>query len=520
MSMNKLFKAINDLFESEADVVNTETLVERGSKYLKDIKPEDGKELRSYEPNKIDDRGIKTTSSERREKNPGKERFLYDVIKHLEPAGYHFLIKSDSYSRNNSPFNLYLMNGDKSYRIAQIIMDIDNDDNIEVRVEENASYDLPKDLFNSKADIQTIARQLAREKGENFDDSFMLDNAAEIKDKYNNQKTNGTLEELLRKVEAQLNKLPKNKMLSYMESVETSGDKLDEAFNASCPNWLKPYLKGRNKGTRGWAAQFDETTEFEQVPTDKIKGKDGLINLSKEAWDNGEELFVRTKNGIYRFYDGRWRNVKDDSITRSSEDIADSIIAAVKTKNKSATNAKNQEIRQNRKDAKDGSIERDREVSHWDIRDGYKDKSGYTLNPDKYKDMLRKINQEKLAGSGLVKELENADFVNRFNELGKKATGFIGQALDISYDNTSAYSGFDTEIIDQVQEAVKSAKRAIVELMNRVSYAKTGQGNSYYSGPDGTDVESWLRDQVEVVENKLNSLDKLVTKAEEEVTEE
>lgn len=510
--MDKLFKAVDALFESDKDVIVTKKkLVERGNnKYLKDI--EYDRERYGYEPDKVDDRGVKTSASDRRDRNPGRERFLYDVIKHLEPAGYHFIIKSDSY-RNAAPFYLYLTNGEDSYRIAKIVVNIDDNDNIKVNVEKS-SYGLPSNIFNNKADIQTIAKQLAREKGETFDDSFMLDNAAEIKERYNNQKTNGTLEELLSKIEAQFNKLPKNKMLSYMESVRVSGKSLKEAFSDSCPNWLKNVLKNRNKGRYG-ASNFDETTEFEEVPTDKIKGKNGLTAISKEAWANGEELFVRTRSGVFRFYDNRWRNVRNEQYTLSSEEIADSIIAAVKTTNKAATYDKNQKIQQDRKDARNGSIDRDRNVDHWDIERGYKDKSGYTLDPNKYVKMLRKINQEKLADSSLVRELEKSDYVNRFNELGKKAAEFIGQSLNISYDKTDTWSGFDTRIVDRVKDAVKSAKKSIEDLMNRVEYAKTGKTGYYSQTPSGTDVESWLREQVSIVELKLANLDKMVTQAEE-----
>lgn len=83
-----------------------------------------------------------------------------------------------------------------------------------------------------------------------------------------------------------------------------------------------------------WPALFSEDTEFVPVPTDKIKGKNGLTTVAKEAYAVGEELFVRTKQGVFSFWDNKWRSLNNSNFYLSSEEVGESIIAAVKTTNK------------------------------------------------------------------------------------------------------------------------------------------------------------------------------------------
>ena len=53
--------------------------------------------------------------------------------------------------------------------------------------------------------------------------------------------------------------------------------------------------------------------------------------------------------------------------------------------------------------------------------------------------------------------------------------------------------------------------------MNKVNYIKTGQDSSYYGSnkPKGTDVESWIRQEMEKTDRALSNFEDIVTKAED-----
>lgn len=510
--MSNLFKAIDSIFESNRIVLTEAELNERGSKYLK---PDPDNKY-----NNIDDRGISKPKNKNdyeyrqgRLLKPGFERYLYDVVKHLNPAGCSIFF-SRAYEKDTYNVNLKDSDGE-NFNIGSLKIFINDNDEVEIKTKPS-NYNIPN-IFGKKASIKEIGQQLAREKGANYDEDFVIDNGTEIRDRFNNQKTEGTVDELLAKIEKQIKKLPSNKLIGYTESVEVTSTKLDEAFSDSCPNWLKMTLKKQNADhSSWWPALFSEDTEFVPVPTDKIKGKNGLTTVAKEAYAVGEELFVRTKQGVFGFWDNKWRSLNNSNFYLSSEEVGESIIAAVKTTNKKAVRDDMEATQKSRADARDGSIDRKKDLSKWDVEDGSYDKSGYRLNPVKYQNMLRDLNRSKAASSELINFLKQEDYVNRFNEIGQKAAEFIKDSLNVSFDKTS-YSGFDTRIVDTIKQLAGSAKAAIDDLMNKVNYIKTGQDSSYYGSnkPKGTDVESWIRQEMEKTDRALSNFEDIVTKAED-----
>lgn len=93
----------------------------------------------------------------------------------------------------------------------------------------------------------------------------------------------------------------KTKPSNYTESVEVTSTKLDEAFSDSRPNWLKMTLKKQNADHSSWRpALFSEDTEFVPVPTDKIKGKNGLTTVAKEAYAVGEAVETKMTESVDR----------------------------------------------------------------------------------------------------------------------------------------------------------------------------------------------------------------------------
>lgn len=641
--MSKLFNTINALFESDAPV----TLTERGHKYIKDI-PDDEVENRdrSWAKTQVDDRGYKFSKGDTSDIT--SERYLYDVIKHLAPTGYHFKIKKN-YGHNNSR-DIYLIKDgtdNEGFTLATAMFGIDKDDKPVVKVEKNDYYgneNAMKSIFNRSVTLRDVAQEVAREKGVKVDDDFMVDNGAEIRKRFEDKKSQntGTAEDLIAKIEKQFNKLPSGGIMRQMESIEINfseealnedhsdseknyfnlGDKyiaiddgygeecpylhgglesgersdiadrfdlsdnelwstgwtatvqnageekfnsfdeielycydqekgneydlpeipeevkarflemvnqyvenpsvfenanLNEAWSASAPNWLK---KAMIKSKKHWyAPTFTSETEFE-----KIEDLNNLKNQAKKADDNGQILFVRIGDTVFWFNDRRWRSVTNREYVLSNDDIMDTInrggnIAAVITTNyKNAIDTAAQ-TKSDRSEAKKGSVDRVPKEDRY-YYDTY-DKSGYLINPNKYKDMLRTIKQNELASSSVIDDLEKADYVKRFNELGKQAAEFIGKNLSIEYSDDRYGDGIkmDTSVIDNVKKAATTAGNNIRKLMRRIDYVKGDKEALGYrdDAPETTNVEGWIKEQSGVVEQSLQDFEAMLNKAEETI---
>lgn len=640
--MNKLFNTINSLFESDAQV----TLTERGQKYMRPLPDEEIKDKGySWAKDQVDDRGHKYSKGDT--KQIASERYLYDVIKHLAPTGYHFVIIENGHG---SRAILLAQDGDDkdSFKIADAKFEVDANDEPIVTVTANTGYGVPKDFFNRAISIKDVAQELAREKGAKVDDDFMIDNGIEIRKRYEEKKNQntGTLEELVNKIQKQFNKLPAGGLMRQMESITISvsenlnedtsdseanyfkiddkyitiedgygeecpyiigglesgempkiadrsdlsdeelwatgwiasvqneengpfssfeeielycydmekgneyslpklpeeckarflnmvnqyiedpsvfeNESLTEDWHPSTPNWLKSAMVKANKG--GWySPKFTSNTEFE--PVDNLKN---LKNKAKQAEDNGQLLFVRLGNSVYWFNDRRWRSINTRDLWLSNEDLMDRLdkndkVAAVISTNYQSAKDDSTKVKSDRREARAGSVERYPDERSRGYYDRY-DKSGYLINPNKYKDMLKTIRQERLAGSEVIRELENKDYVATFNELGKQAAEFIGKNLNISInpDMSSSYSdslNFDSRIVDRIKTAAHNASSAIKQLMRRVEFVKTGDEGKlrYGERPETTDIEGWLKNQIDVVDARLDEFRSILNTTNESV---
>lgn len=531
--MNKLFNAVNNLFESENPVV----LTERGHKYIKDL-PSDEIEDKGYRwaKTKVDDNGKRMDADEARQAT--RTRMVYDVIKHLAPEGYHFDIqKSHSYR----DMDVILVNNETkdSIRLCEIEFNIDEDDNVVAKVKKHYSVNDNQisSIFNKNITIKDVATELAKEKGEDLTDEFMIDNGAEIKARFNElkSKNTGTLEELISKLEKQINKIPTGSLLKTLRSVNKESEALvkenntlNEDYDPSMPNWLKTAaIKGRSN----WRApRLDSNTQFRTLSKDELQN---ITKMAKQAQADGQLMFIRLGNSAFWYEDRRWRQVLDYNNQRSEADM----MAAINNEHNKASGCVtinwdrslkiNNTKADERKDARKGSVNRypDRAgEKDWDGNVKF-DKSGYAINPNKYKDMLRKIKQDNLASSDTLAQLENGNYVKRFNELGKKAAEFISQNLNIEYKDSQSHYGdnyiMDTSIIDKVKSAARVASASIKQLMRKIDYVKTGDSNklAYGEDPETTDMESWIKDQVNKVEEALNNFDSVITKAEDTTKE-
>ena len=514
--MNKLFNTINNLFESDTPV----TLTERGHKYIKDV-PDDEVEDKGYSwaKTKVDDRGYKFAA--RDTKGIASERYLYDVIKHLAPTGYHFKIdKSYGTSRNIA---LVKDGTDEGFTLASIDFTINADDKPVVTITP-ASHSIENSgIFNRSITLRDVAQELAREKGAKLDDNFMIDNGAEIKARFEEKKSQntGTAEELITKIEKQLNKLPAGGIMKQMESVN-----LTEDWSASAPNWLKNVMKKVNKDNRlSWYTPiFNSDIEFETI--------DNLNNIRKQAKDaenKGQILFIRIGNNVYWLNNRRWRQVDTPDITMSTEELVDRIeggkypIAAVVTTNYDKSKENRHKLQNDRRESRKGSVDRvanPRQASWYD--ETKYDKSGYKIDPNKYTDMLRTIKQNDLASSDLINVLKDKDYVNKFNELGEKAAKYIGNTITMSFDSddSSAYGDSlkaDFSSVEAVKKVAQEASSAIKTLIRRVNYIKTGDSSSlrYGEAPETTNIEGWLKDQIAVVDDALAKFENLVATVDE-----
>lgn len=523
--MNKLFDAVNNLFESE----NPVTLTERGHKYIKKL-PDDEVEDKGYSWAKsyIDtETGEKLSKSDI--KDTSKKRLIFDVIKHLAPTGYHFTIGDSRW--DGIRINLIKDGSGEGITLGNLKIDIDADDNITADFSLN-KYDVEKsDLFNREVTIKDVAQELAKEKGAKIDDEFMIDNGAEIKARYQDlkSKSTGTAEDLARKIEDQVKKLPNGALLKLKrtsESVEIKeSGKLNEDFDPSMPNWLKTTaIKGRNS----WAApKIDSSTQFKTLSKDELKN---ITKMAKKADADGQILFIRLGNSAFWYDDRRWRQCLDRDNQRSEADMMSAIEnEANKASGCITTNFKDsreasQTKSKDRYEARSGGVFRKGEVGapngYWD--DQY-DKSGYKLDPHKYERMLRDIRKEKLANSSTIDEIENGNYVERFNELGKEAADFIKDNLNISYkDDGYIYSdhySMDMNAINEVKKYAELTSRAIYELMARINYIRTGETDKIRGDKPGTDVEGWLKEQSDKVESLLTNFKDKITKAETTVEE-
>ena len=532
--MNSLFNIVNNLFESETPV----TLTERGHKYIQKL-PDDKAENRGsdWSIDYVDtETGEKVSKSNI--KNISKTRSLFDVIKHLAPTGYHFNIGSRGY--DGIVVNLVKDSSNNSYTFGYIKIDINADDNVKATFKLDPRGVAASGIFNREVTIKDVAQELAKEKGAQLDDEFMIDNGAEIKAKYQELKSTstGTAEELASKVEAQLNKLPQGVLLKLKESAKpertsmetiineakkADSSKLVEDYDPSMPNWLKrTAIKGRND----WKAPtIDSNTQFKILSKDELKN---ITKIAKEADANGQILFIRLGNSAYWYDDRRWRQCLDYYNQRSEADMMNAIsrednkASGCITTNYTATRNSNKSKATDRDKAREGGVYRKDEVgsksSYWD--DEY-DKSGYKLDPHKYERMLRDIKKEKLANSEVLTDIENGNYVERFNELGKQAAEFIKDNLNISYkDSSYSYSdhyNMNKSVIQTIEKNASEASRAIYELMARISYIKNGDGSRMRGDKPGTDVEGWLKDQADRVETALKNFQEAITKAEDTV---
>lgn len=532
--MNKLFNAVNNLFESEEAV----TLTERGHKYIKKL-PDDEVENPEYTYSKKDyidtETGRKLNGNNGDIKSITSKRIIFDVIKHLAPTGYHFDIENSRW--DGMKINLIKDGSDEGISLGKLKIDIDADDNV------TTAFDIDKygiansDIFNREVTIKDVAQELAKEKGAKVDDEFMIDNGAEIKARYQDlkAKSTGTAEDLARKIEDQVKKLPNGALLKLKrtsESVETNteatineNDVLNEDFDSSMPNWLKTTaIKGRNS----WQAPtIDSTTQFKTLSKDELKN---ITKMAKKANEDGQILFIRLGNSAFWYDDRRWRQCLDRDNQRSEADMMSAINnEANKASGCITTNFKDsREASQNknkeRRDSREGGVFRKGEVGapngYWD--DQY-DKSGYKLDPHKYERMLRDLRKERLANSTVIDELENGNYIERFNELGKEAAEFIKNNLDLSYkDDGYIYSDHYNMNLDAVNDVKKYAdltSKAIYELMARINYIRTGDTDKIRGEKPGTDVEGWLKDQASKVEALLTNFKDRINRAEEAVEE-
>lgn len=532
--MNSLFNTINNLFESEAPV----TLTERGHKYIQKL-PDDKAENRGTDwSNDYIDTETGDKLSRSKIKNISKTRSLFDVIKHLAPTGYHFNVDGSMRGYDGIPVGLIKDGTDEKYTLGYIKIDIDADDNVKAIFKLDPRGAAASSIFNRSVTIKDIAQELAKEKGAQLDDEFMIDNGAEIKTRYQEMKSTstGTAEDLASKIETQLNKLPQGVLLKLKESAKpkiTSMEtiineakkagslKLVEDYDPSMPNWLKrTAIKGRNN----WRAPvLDSNTQFRTL------SKDELVNITKtakEADANGQILFIRLDNSAYWYNDRRWRQCLDYNNQRSEADMMKAIsrednkASGCVTTNFTTTRSDNKAKATDRYKSREGGVYRKGEVgaqsSYWD--DEY-DKSGYKLDPHKYERMLRDIKKEKLANSEVLTDIENGNYVERFNELGKQAAEFIKDNLNISYkDSSYAYLDhytMDKSVIQTIEKNASEASRAIYELMARISYIKNGDGSRMHGDKPNTDVEGWLKDQANKVDTALDNFQKAITKAED-----
>lgn len=317
----------------------------------------------------------------------------------------------------------------------------------------------------------------------------------------------------------------------YVQDCNES-EKLTEAWDESIPEWLKAaYL--RNKGL-----PINSQTKVEKVDMPK-----DLTKFSKKCDDEGKLFIIRVGGTGFWYQDRRWRSLTDSSNFRSAEEMqylidrqdegrVDAYVATNFAEANKAKNEKGKERRENR----EGGVYRRSEVpkskSWYDSSYGFGfrsddkyDKSGYLLNPNKYQDMLRKLNQEKLANSATIDKLKTEDYVNRFNELGKQAAQFIGNNLAITYTDGGKYSDFkiDTSVIERVKELASKASYEIRKLMRRIEYVKTGDKYKldYFNSPEEdnvTNIDKWIKDQTKAVDQALKDFEKGVTDAKKETT--
>lgn len=540
--MNKLFNAVNNLFESEESV----TLTERGHKYIKKL-PDDEVENPEYSYSKKD--YIDTETGHKINQNDissvSKKRIIFDVIKHLAPTGYHFTIGTDRW--DGTRINLIKDGTDEGITLGNLKIDIDADDNVTVDFGLN-KYDVQKlDLFNREVTVKDVAQELAKEKGAKLDDEFMIDNGAEIKAKYQElkSKNTGTAEDLAKKIEDQVKKLPSGALLKFKRTSESetidmetiineakkadlNKEELNEDFDPSMPNWLKSTaIKGRNR----WSAPtLDSNVQFQTLSKDDLSN---ITKMAKKAEADGQILFVRLGNSAFWYNDRRWRQCLDYNNQRSEADM----VSAINNENNKASGcitlnfkgSRDENIKKasDRAEARKGGIyrrgEKGADNSYYSSE---YDKSGYKLNPTKYQDMLRKLNQEKLASSSTIEDLKAGDYVNRFNELGKQAAQFIADNISISYKDGDKYDNFkmNTDAVSKVESYAEAASREIRKLMRSIDYVKSGDSSDlgYFDSPKSqgvTDLDKWLKDQAKKVESSLDAFENLITKVEAAVEE-
>lgn len=521
--MNRLFDAIDNLFESQTPVI----LSERGSKYLKDIDPNDDTEAsdwdkrNGYAKDKIDDRGVKTSREDRSRRNPAAERYFYDVIKHLEPEGYYFTLENNRY--NGFYINMFPNGSDKNgVKLANVELTIDANDNPTATVTKNNSYD--GNVFGKKASLKDVAREVAKEKGvtlndDNYDE-FMIDNGAEIKDRYSKIDSTGSLDDIVNKIQQQFDKLPKGGLLRAIRKNESetfkNSETLTEDWDPSMPNWLKTMAI---KGKKSWAApQLQSTTKFKTLSKDELKN---ITKMAKQAEADGQLLFVRLGNSAFWYHDRRWRQCLDYDNQRSEADMMSAIeneynkASGCITLNYKDANTGAGNIQQDRKTNREGSVERYPDKAGYDGYQGKFDKSGYRIDPSKYTEMLKKIRSERLVSSSTIQELNKEDFVNRFNELGAKAKDIIANSIDISFQDGDKYDSYkiDTSKVTEIQKAAEVANNVIKELFRKIDYLTTNDESKlgYYSKPSDTDIEGWINNQINKVNDRLDDFEALLT---------
>lgn len=262
--------------------------------------------------------------------------------------------------------------------------------------------------------------------------------------------------------------------------------KLTESFDPSMPNWLKVairemntrnYRYGKSIGqsysldTLKWTVEkFPEKGKFDQISPNEIFA----LLLDESGEDNaGKYIVYCPKLGIGDFatmnVNGRERQISKMSLKALAPYVKEFAHAIDSTQDRDNVYNK----RTDRIDSRRNMITRSDETPpYWEK--GYRDASGYLVDPNKYKKLLAQNNADKYA-----KQLEDLYIV--LNDTKEKISSFVSN--NIPDASAGIYNGSYSKIrtiIDTYRDACGEYQDAIKSLDNvKTGSSATWEGEAY-----------------------------------------